>query len=108
MRTKTKVGGAAGGLAARMALGAAVVAFVVFVMVALVALAAVASAVVAYLKRDTWTLPAYRWARDTGGRVSSPASSWVRDKCGRWCRTPWSADEGAGPASAEPVDKATD
>jgi hypothetical protein len=108
MRTKTKVGGTIGGLFALLAMVTAVVAFVVFVMVALAALVAVASAVVAYLKRDTWTLPAYRWARDKGGRVSSPAYGWVRDKCGRWCRTPWSADDGAGPASAAPEDKVTD
>ena len=93
MQTKTKVGGAAGGLAALMALGAAVVAFIVFLMVVLVALAAVASAVVAYLKRDAWTLPAYRW---------------VRDKSGRWSRTPWAAGNGAGPASGAPADKVAD
>ena len=100
MQTKTKVGGAAGGLAALMALGAAVVAFVVFLMVVLVALAAVASAVVAYLKRDTWTLPAYRWARDKGSRVGSPAYKWVRDRSGRWSRMPWAAGNGAGPETA--------
>jgi phage shock protein PspC (stress-responsive transcriptional regulator) len=93
MRTRTKVGGTIGGLAALLALVTAFVAFIAFVMVALAALVAVASAVVAYLKRDTWTLPAYRW---------------TRDKCGRWCRTPWSADDGAGPASAAPADKVTD
>ena len=108
MQTKTKVGGAAGGLAALMALGAAVVAFVVFLMVVLVALAAVASAVVAYLKRDTWTLPAYRWARDKGSRVSAPATNWVRDKSGRWNRTPWATGNGAGPESAAPADKVAD
>jgi phage shock protein PspC (stress-responsive transcriptional regulator) len=108
MQTKTKVGGAAGGLAALMALGAAVVAFIVFLMVVLVALAAVASAVVAYLKRDAWTLPAYRWARDKGSRVSSPAYNWVRDKSGRWNRTPWATGNGAGPESAAPADKVAD
>jgi hypothetical protein len=108
MQTKTKVGGTIGGLFALMALVTAVIAFVVFIMVSLAALATAAAAVVAYLKRETWTKPAYRWARDKGGRVSSPAYGWVRDTCGRWCRTPWSVDDGAGPAPAEPADKVTD
>jgi hypothetical protein len=71
-----------------MAMVTAVIAFIVFVMVALTALAAVASAAIAYLKRDTWTKPAYRWARD---------------KSGRWRRTPWSAGDTAPPEAA-PVD----
>ncbi len=100
MRTKTKVGGVAGGLAALLALGAAVVAVVVFVLAALAAVATVAAAVVAYLKRDTWTLPAYRWARDKGSRVGSPAYKWVRDRSGRWSRMPWAAGNGAGPETA--------
>ncbi len=87
MRTTTKVGGAVGGLFTLMALVTAVIAFIVFVMVALAALGAVASAVIAYVKRDSWTKPAYRWARDTSGR---------------WSKTPWSAaDE---PPEAAPVE----
>ncbi len=65
------------------------IAFIVFVMVALAALAAVASAVIAYLKRDTWTKPAYRWARD---------------KSGRWSRTPWSAGDSGSAEEAAPFE----
>ena len=54
--------------------------FVAFVMAVLATLAAVAAvvaaAVTAYVKRDTWTLPAYRWGRD---------------RTGRWRVTPWSS-----------------
>ena len=40
----------------------------------------VAAALLAYLKREQWTKPAYRWARDTSGR---------------WSATPWTpADKG--------------
>ena len=44
---------------------------IVFVLVALVAAVPVgiALAVVLYLRRDAWTLPAYRWARDASGRL---------------------------------------
>jgi hypothetical protein len=80
MQTKTKVGGAAGGLLGLMALAAAAVAFIVFLMAALAAMVAVAAAVIAFVKRETWTKPAYRWARD---------------KSGRWSRTPWSARDDA-------------
>jgi hypothetical protein len=80
MQTKTKVGGAAGGLLGLMALAAAAVAFIVFLMAALAALVAVAAAVIAFVKRETWTKPAYRWARD---------------KSGHWSRTPWSAHDDA-------------
>jgi hypothetical protein len=34
----------------------------------------VAAGLLAYLKREQWTKPAYRWARDTSGR---------------WRMTPW-------------------
>jgi hypothetical protein len=40
----------------------------------------VVAALLAYLKREQWTKPAYRWARDTSGR---------------WSATPWTpADKG--------------
>ena len=90
MQTKTKIGGAAGGLFALMALVTAVVAFIVFLMVALVALVGVASAVVAFLKRDTWTKPAYRWARDTSGR---------------WSKTPWGPGDSGSPLEAVPSER---
>jgi hypothetical protein len=80
MQTKTKVGGAAGGLLGLMALAAAAVAFIVFLMAALAAIVAVAAAVIAYVKRETWTRPAYHWARD---------------KSGRWSKTPWGARDDA-------------
>jgi len=72
-----KVGGAITGLFVLMAgLVMALIAFVVFVFAVLAMLAAVGSAVTAYVKRDTWTKPAFRWARD---------------KSGRWSMTPWSS-----------------
>jgi hypothetical protein len=56
--------------------------FIVVLLAALVGFAVVAAALVAYLKREQWTKPAYRWARDTSGR---------------WSVTPWtSADNTAG------------
>jgi uncharacterized membrane protein len=84
MRMKTKVRGAVGGLFGLTALVAALIAFVIFVVVALATLAVVASAIIAYVKRDAWTVPAYKWARD---------------KSGRWNLTPWSA----GDATSEPA-----
>jgi hypothetical protein len=44
---------------------------IVLVAVALVALIplGIALAAVLYVKRDAWTLPAYRWARDQSGRL---------------------------------------
>jgi hypothetical protein len=67
------------------AIGAAVavVRFMVILLVELAALVVVAAAVVAYLKREQWTKPAYRW---------------VRDQSGRWNVTPWAP---AGPGAAE-------
>jgi hypothetical protein len=60
------------------------VAFVMVVLASLMAFAAVVAAVTAYVKRDTWTLPAYRWGRD---------------RSGRWRVTPWASktDSGAAP-----------
>jgi hypothetical protein len=60
-------------LTAASAALAAVVAAVVFVFSGLAAIAAI---IVAWVKREEWTLPAYRWSRD---------------KTGRWSMTPWSA-----------------
>jgi UDP-N-acetylmuramyl pentapeptide phosphotransferase/UDP-N-acetylglucosamine-1-phosphate transferase len=59
----------------------AVVKFTVVLLAAIAGLVVVAAALVAYLKREQWTKPAYRWARDTSGRRSV---------------TPWTpADKGA-------------
>jgi disulfide bond formation protein DsbB len=75
-----------------MAAIAALVAFVIVVLVALAALASATAAVIAYLKRESWTMPAYRWARDTSGG---------------WSFTPWSGATGdageqvTGPAPSE-------
>jgi hypothetical protein len=62
----------------------ALVKAVVVLSAALAGLFAV-GAVVAYLKREQWTKPAYRWARDASGR---------------WSFTPWApaGADGAGPA----------
>ena len=63
-----------------IAAAVAVVRFIVILFVELVGLAVVAAGIVAYLKREQWTKPAYRWARDTSGR---------------WNLTPWKpADPG--------------
>ena len=59
----------------------AVVKLTVVLLAALVGFTVVA-ALLAYLKREQWTKPAYRWARDTSGR---------------WNATPWTpADKSAG------------
>ncbi len=58
----------------------AVVKLIVVLFAALAAFVVVAAALLAYLKREQWTKPAYRWARDTSGR---------------WNATPWTpADKG--------------
>jgi hypothetical protein len=58
----------------------AVVKVLVALLAALVGLSVVA-AIVAYLKREQWTKPAYRWARDTSGR---------------WNVTPWTPSDNSG------------
>ena len=61
--------------------------FIGVLLAALVGLAVVGAGLLAYLKREQWTKPAYRWVRDTSER---------------WSRTPWpSAEPGAG--EPEPV-----
>ena len=63
----------------------AIVALIAIVKLTVVLLAAllgstVVAALLAYLKREQWTKPACRWARDTSGR---------------WSATPWTpADKG--------------
>jgi len=57
----------------------AIVALIVIVKLTVVLLATlvgftVVAALLAYLKREQWTKPAYRWARDNSGR---------------WSATPW-------------------
>jgi len=71
MKCRHAAGGAIGMLMMAMAALAAIVALMV-----------VAAAIVAYLKRETWTVPAYRQARD---------------RTGQWGVTPWSASESDQP-----------
>ncbi len=52
----------------------AVVKFTVVLLAALIGFVVVAAGLLAYLKREQWTRPAYRWVRDTSGR---------------WNATPW-------------------
>ena len=52
----------------------AVVKFTVVLLAAVVGFVVVAAGLLAYLKREQWAKPAYRWARDTSGR---------------WRMTPW-------------------
>ena len=51
-----------------------VVKFMVALFAALLGFSVVAAGLLAYVKREQWTKPAYRWARDTSGR---------------WSATPW-------------------
>ena len=63
------------------------VAFVMVVLASLAAFAAVvAAAVTAYVKRDTWTRPAYRWGRD---------------RTGDWRVTPWTSKADGGSAQED-------
>ena len=62
------------GLFALMMMAVLAVVFIVVALVALIPLV-VAAVAVLYLKREAWTLPAYRRARATSGR---------------WGFTPWS------------------
>jgi hypothetical protein len=68
----------------------AVVKFVVALFAALAGLSVVA-AIAAYLKREQWTKPAYRW---------------VRDASGRWSFTPWAPGDADG-AGEESVAEAS-
>jgi hypothetical protein len=61
---------------------AMMVVFMAFLGSALTAVAALT----AYVKREDWTLPAYRW---------------TRNRTGRWRVTPWSADGDAEVAQDE-------
>jgi len=83
-----RLGGLFGGLVSMMIMVVMVIAFIVFLLVAMIALLSVVGAVVAYIKRDTWTKPAYRWARD---------------KSGRWSRTPWGPGDGSADMQADQV-----
>ena len=70
----------------------AIIAVIAVVKITVVLLAAVlgftvVAGVVAYLRREQWTKPAYRWARDTSGR---------------WSMTPWTP-AAPGAAGFEPV-----
>jgi hypothetical protein len=58
----------------------AAVKVLVVLFAALLGFVVVAAALLAYLKREQWTKPAYRWARDTSGR---------------WNVTPWTPTERA-------------
>ena len=61
-------------------------AMMVMFMAFLASALTVVAAVTAYVKREDWTLPAYRW---------------TRDRTGRWRATPWSADGDAEVAQEE-------
>ena len=67
----------------------AIIAFIAVIVAAFAALAAVVGGILAWFKRETWTKPAYRWARD---------------KSGQWRYTPWNpADAGMSDAVVEPI-----
>jgi len=83
MRCRHAAGGLIGTMLAAMAVVAAIIGFMVVI-----------AAVVAYLKRETWTLPAYRR---------------TRDRTGRWSVTPWSSREpGDAVWESEPPDEAAE
>jgi hypothetical protein len=71
----------------------AVVRFILILLAALAGFVVVAAGVVAYLKREQWTKPAYRWARDRSGRWSM--TPWTPADPGGVVGKPVSADEGA-------------
>jgi hypothetical protein len=87
----TLIGGLLGLFLAGLAAVALIVAFVVVLMAGLAAIAAVATAIVAYFKREKWTLPAYRW---------------TRDRTGRWSVTPWSGGDAGEAGDMPPVEEA--
>jgi hypothetical protein len=60
-----------GALLAALVAIVAVVKFTVILLAAIMGIAVVAAGLLAYLKREQWTKPAYRWARDTSGRWSA-------------------------------------
>jgi hypothetical protein len=62
--------------------------FIAFVTAMIAFPAALAVAIVAYVKREEWTLPAYRWARD---------------RTGQWRMTPWSSSDGGQVAEEKPT-----
>jgi hypothetical protein len=63
-----------GALLGAIAALVAVVKITVVLLAALLGFVVVVAALLAYLKREQWTKPAYRWVRDTSGR---------------WSATPW-------------------
>jgi len=90
MRTRMRLGFRPGPKTAIATCVGMLFVFVAFVMVVLASLTAfaavVVAAVTAYVKRDTWTLPAYRWGRD---------------RTGRWRVTPWASKADGGAAQEE-------
>jgi len=90
MRTRMRLGFRPGPKTAIATCVGMLFVFVAFVMVVLASLTAfaavVVAAVTAYVKRDTWTLPAYRWGRD---------------RTGRWRLTPWASKADGGAAQEE-------
>jgi len=90
MRTRMRLGYRPGPKTAIATCVGMLFVFVAFVMVVLASLTAfaavVAAAVTAYVKRDTWTLPAYRWGRD---------------RTGRWRVTPWAGKSDSEAAQEE-------
>jgi len=74
MRVRTAFGGLFGLMFGFLAGVAAMVAVLVAVLAVLTGFAALVAAATAYVKRETWTKPAYRW---------------TRDRTGRWRFTPW-------------------
>lgn len=62
------------------AVSVSVAATVAFFALLFAWLAAIAALIVAWIKREEWTLPAYHW---------------TKDKTGRWSITPWSSQSDA-------------
>ena len=86
---RTWLGRLISGLAGAALAVIAIVAFIAVIVAALAAFFAVVGGILAWFKRETWTKPAYRWARD---------------KSGQWRYTPWNpADTGMGEAVVEPI-----
>ena len=83
--TEGRCGHRIGPLGLLAAVSVSVAAAVAFFALLFAWLAAIAAVIVAWIKREEWTLPAYRW---------------TKDKTGRWSITPWSGQRNA-PAGSE-------
>ena len=89
MKSKPALWMLVGPVTAIVTAAAMMIMFLAFLAFLASALTVVAAAVTAFVKREDWTLPAYRWSRN---------------RTGRWRVTPWSGDGDAEVANEEAAD----